>query len=70
MKVWLMIACAVLVIVATIWGAGVAVQSAYQKGRAEASETLSKKRLKAEFDRGMKAGVEYQEWFCENEVGS
>ncbi|HXH34312.1 MAG TPA: hypothetical protein VNJ54_07865 [Plantibacter sp.] len=31
-------------------------------------ETVTPDMLEAEFDRGMKAGVEYQEWFCTNEV--
>lgn len=32
--------------------------------------TATAEDLQAEFDRGMKAGQEYEAWFCENEVAT
>lgn len=46
-------------------GASSAVDSAYARGKA-AGAVVSKVELKASFDKGKKAGVEYESWFCAN----
>jgi hypothetical protein len=71
-KTWAAIG-AVLVIgaiaVVGVSSSAAAVDDAYRRGRADstaASEAAAKGAMKSQFDKGMKAGVEYQTWFCEH----
>lgn len=60
---------ATAIIVMGIIGAAGAVQDAYAKGDAKGRTDMRAQmqpELKAQFDKGMKAGVEYEDWFCKN----
>lgn len=52
-------------IVLGLIGATGAVHEAYERGLTEGS-SHSKAELKTQFELGQKAGVEYEQWFCEN----
>lgn len=66
MTFWKMLAGAVLLVASTV-GVTLAVAESTREP-VVVVEDMSPAKLEAEFDRGMKAGVEYQEWFCENTV--
>lgn len=65
MTFWKMAVGAVLLCASTV---GVTLAVAESTREPVVVEDVSPAELEAEFDRGMKAGVEYQEWFCENTV--
>lgn len=64
-KVWAVIGASMAMIVLGLIGAIGAVhdaeQSGYARGRAEVDA-----QAKVQFQKGMKAGVEYEQWFCAN----
>ncbi|MGG7508813.1 hypothetical protein [Plantibacter sp. YIM 135249] len=69
--IWVVVAvAAVLLLAAAAFGAtsaiNTAIDDAYNRGAA--SVTRDDDVLQEAFDKGMAAGVEYQEWFCHNEV--
>lgn len=65
-KTWAVVAVAMAMIVLGLIGAMGAVHEAYERGLTEGASRATKVELTAQFDKGMAAGVEYQEWFCEN----
>lgn len=64
-KAWFVAIAATAIIVAGLIGAAGAVHDAeargYARGRADA-----RPEAKVQFQKGMKAGVEYETWFCAN----
>lgn len=65
-KIWAVVAVATAMIVLGLIGAMGAVHDAHEQGLAEGSSRATKSELKAQFDKGMAAGVDYEKWFCDN----
>lgn len=71
--IWVVVAvAAVLLLAAAAFGAtsaiNTAIDDAYNRG--VSSVTRDNDGLQEAFDRGKAAGVEYEAWFCKNEVTS
>ncbi|MFZ4894619.1 hypothetical protein ACL9RL_09230 [Plantibacter sp. Mn2098] len=69
--IWIIVGtAALLLLVAAGLGAAFAINAAVTDAynRGVSSATRDDTGLEDAFDRGMKAGVAYQEWFCTNDV--
>lgn len=68
-KILAAVGAAMTIVVMGLVGAAAGAQDAYAKGEAAGRASvlsLSTKQSKLAFEKGQKAGVEYEQWFCEN----